>query len=201
MANVLLNGSSFPGAEHTASWGPLLEAIDRHVAATGEIVSAVRFDGIDEPGFREAAVLVRPLASDAIVEVETQTPEALLDQVIDEGVASLAQLQSATLTLAAGFRSVDVRPAADGLVQLSEGLISLLALVIAAASASGTALDTLQVAGAPVAPVMRTLDGAVTSLLDAHAAHDWIAVADILEYDVAPALPPFEGVLEALRPR
>jgi hypothetical protein len=199
MPTVLLNGTTFADIDQARNWGPLLTAIDAHVAPSGEIVAAVRFDGVDEPGFREDAVLIRPLGHELIVEVETLSPRELLDRVLDEGRSSLPQLEHSARELAQGFRGVRVEAASLGLAQLAESLMNLLSLVVAAAEASGVSLDTLQTADGPVAPVLTSLDAALAPLLDANGARDWITVADLLEYDVAPILRRFDGVLDALR--
>ena len=89
MATVLLNGTAFAPVSPAPSWGPLLDAVDRHVAPTGEIVATVRFDGVDEPGFRDDAVLGLILGNELIVEIETLHPDDLLGNVLDEASRSL----------------------------------------------------------------------------------------------------------------
>ncbi len=200
MSTVLLNGAPFSAADSLSSWGPLLEAVDRAVEPRGEIVALVRFDGVDEPGFREAAVLVRPLARDVVVEIETETPRQLVARVLDEGDASVPQLERATRELAAGFRGVDVDAAARGIVELSESLSSLLSLMAAVASAAGVQLDAIDAGGRqPAGPFLASLDGQLTELLDAHRERDWITVADLLEHELVPALGRLRVVLRGLR--
>ena len=48
-------------------------------------------------------------------------------------------------------------------------------------------------------PLLRALDAQLTPLLEAQRAGDWITVADILEYDIAPLMPRFDAVLDSLR--
>ena len=36
------------------TWGDLLERLDRTLVADGRVVTAVRFDGVDQPSFRDA---------------------------------------------------------------------------------------------------------------------------------------------------
>ena len=103
MANVIVNGTPHTGAT-AGLWGDLLDVVDREVASSGKIVAAVRFDGVDEPGFREPAVLIRPLDTDLIVEVDTEAPAALLGRMLDEGTASLPALEASARDLANGFR-------------------------------------------------------------------------------------------------
>jgi hypothetical protein len=199
MATVLLNGSTFIPPTPVPSWGPLLEVVDSHVAPTGEIVAAVRFDGVDEPGFRDAAVLGLVLGHEIIVEIDTLPPRALLARVLDEASASLPAIAASCGELATVLRGAQVGAAVRGLGQLAESLSNLVQLVAACAAAQNVPLETLQTADGPALPVLRALDAQLMPLLEAQRAGDWITVADVLEYDVAPLMARFDAVLDALR--
>ena len=199
MATVLLNGTAFVPGTPSPSWGPLLAAVDRHVAPTGEIVAAVRFDGVDEPGFRDAAVLDLVLGTEVIVEIDTLQPQALLGEVLDEASRSLPAVAASACELASVLRGTEVAAAARGLGQLAESIGNLVQLVVAAAAARGRSLETLETREGPAMPLLRALDAPLLPLLEAQRAGDWITVADILEYDVAPLMPRFDAVLDSLR--
>ena len=199
MATVLLNGTAFVPALPVPNWGPLLDAVDRHVAPTGEIVAAVRFDGVDEPGFRDDAVLGLILGSELIVEIETLHPNDLLGSVLDEASRSLPAVAASACELAASLRGAQVDAAARGIAQLADTIANLLQLVVAAATARGLALDTLETREGPAMPLLHALDALMTPLLEAQQAGDWITVADVLEYDIAPLMPRFEAVIDSLR--
>jgi hypothetical protein len=199
VATVLVNGTAFVPATPVPSWGPLLDAVDRHVAPSGEIVAAVRFDGVDEPGFREDAVLDLVLGSELIVEIETLHPNELLGNVLDEASRSLPALAASACELAAVLRGAQVDSAARGLGQLADSIANLVQLIAAAAAARGVSLDTLTTREGPALPLLRTLDTQMTPLLEAQSAGDWITVADVLEYDIAPLIPRFEALIDSLR--
>jgi hypothetical protein len=199
MAMVLVNGTAFVPPTPTPCWGPLLDAVDRHVEPTGELVAAVRFDGVDEPSFRDTAVLDLVLGSELIVEIDTMSPTALLTGVLDEASRSLPALTASAHGLADALRGAQVADATRGLGQLAESLSHLVQLVAASATARGIALDVLTTAEGPALPLLRTLDGHLAPILEAQRAGDWITVADILEYDIAPLIPRFEAVVDALR--
>jgi hypothetical protein len=48
-------------------------------------------------------------------------------------------------------------------------------------------------------PLLRALDAQLAPLLEAQRGGDWITVADILEYDLAPLMPRFDAIFDALR--
>lgn len=199
MATVLLNGTAFVPATPVPAWGPLLDAVDHHVAPSGEIVAAVRFDGVDEPGFRDDAVLGLVLGHELIVEIDTLHPNDLLGEVLDEASRSLPAVAASARELANVLRGAQVDAAARGIGQLAESIANLVQLVVASATARGVALDTLQTREGPAMPLLRTLDAQLMPLLEAQRAGDWITVADILEYDIAPLMPRFDAVLDSLR--
>lgn len=199
MATVLLNGTAFVPAPPVPNWGPLLDAVDRHVAPTGEIVGAVRFDGVDEPGFRDEAVLGLILGSEVIVEIETLHPNDLLGSVLDEASRSLPAIAASACELAGVLRGAQVESAARGIGQLAETIGNLVQLVVAAANARGLALETLETTDGPAMPILRALDAQLTPLLEGQQAGDWITVADVLEYDIAPLMPRFDAVIDSLR--
>ena len=199
MATVLVNGTAFVPKTPMPSWGPLLNAVDRHIEPSGDIVAAVRFDGVDEPGFRDVAVLGLVLGSELIVEIDTMPPAQLLAGVLDEASRSLPALAASACALADALRGAQVDHAARSLGQLAESLSNLVQLVAASAAARGVGLDALRTTEGPALPILRALDAHLTPLLEAQQAGDWITVADILEYDIAPLMPRFEAVVDALR--
>jgi hypothetical protein len=199
VATVLLNGTAFAPAHTVPSWGRLLDAVDRHVAPIGEIVAAVRFDGVDEPGFRDDAVLGLVLGSEVIVEIDTLQPNDLLGNVLDEASGSLPAVAASARELAGILRGAEVDAAARGLGQLAETIANLVQLVVAAADARGVSLETLNTSDGPAMPLLRALDALLSPLLEAQKAGDWITVADVLEYDIAPFMPRFEPVIDSLR--
>ena len=199
MSHVILNGAPYAANPALGSWGDLLDEVDRDIATSGTIVGSVRFDGVDEPGFREPAILIRPLETDLIVEIDTESPGALLGRVLDEAAASLPALEQSTLTIAEGFRAADVTPASQGLVQLAESLMNLVALVAAASAAAGIPVGHLSLNGESVGGALTDLDAALGPMLEAQAARDYITVADVLEFEVGPSIRPLGSVIDALR--
>ena len=155
MATVLLNGTAFVPATPVPAWGPLLDAVDHHVAPSGEIVAAVRFDGVDEPGFRDDAVLGLVLGHELIVEIDTLHPNDLLGEVLDEASLLLPAVAASACALATVLRGAQVDAAARGIGQLAESIANLVQLVVAAATARAVALDTLQTREGPAMPLLR----------------------------------------------
>ena len=74
MAVVVINGEQAGVHDPARTWGELLERLDARLAASDEVMTAVRLNGVDEPSFRSAEALVTPLDTDASVFVQTARP-------------------------------------------------------------------------------------------------------------------------------
>jgi hypothetical protein len=61
-------------------------------------------------------------------------------------------------------------------------------------------LDDIRVDGMPGSAVIRHLNNTIEALLEAHAARDWVTLADVLEHDLAPLMPSLGAVIDALAP-
>ena len=196
MPTFLLDGAPLDLAAET--WGQALDAIDQHLAGRGFIVTDVRFDGIDEPAFREPQVVEQALADIATVEVMSGTPESLLARCLAEAADSIEPLCQAAASVGDEFRGFDIPRANAGLVELADGMSTLVAIAGAADLASRQGAGGAAEQRHLIAPLAGELTGFIDALLEAQQAQDWITVADILQYDVEPALrrwaPVFQGV-------
>jgi hypothetical protein len=186
MPTFLLDGAPFDLTAET--WGQALDAIDRHLAGRSHIVTDVRFDGVDEPAFRDPQVVELPLHDVATVEVVSGTPDSLLARCLAEAADSIEPLCQAAGSVGDEFRGFDIARANAGLVELADGMSTLVAIAGAAELASKGTPGSSAEPGHVVGPLAGELTGFIDALLEAQQAQDWITVADILQYDVEPAL-------------
>lgn len=201
MPRVVLNGENYVAQPTPGTWPELLAAIDRDLETRGCVITAIRIDGIDQPGFREQAAIAGLLYGDAIVEVDASTPAALLDDGLREATRSARALEEAAITLAGAYRQVQIANANTQLATFADALSNLMALVAAAGQVLKIDLAAIVVEGAPASDVVRELNGTIEGLLESHAARDWITLADILEHDLAPLLGRLAVVVDALAER
>jgi hypothetical protein len=200
MPNVFLNGSPYALDPIPATWNDLINGLDRRLETDGLAIAAVRFDGVDEAGFRDAAQLARPLTPSLIVEVDAEPQGALILRCLDEASASIPEIAQAAIDLAANYRLVDVTEANAQLGIFAEALSNLMALVAAAGQVLRVDLLTAppRAGGLAAADVIPQLDAALKALAEAHAGQDWITLADGLEYDVAPLVSHLSGLVDHL---
>jgi hypothetical protein len=198
MPRVMLNGQDYVVQPMPLNWSELLSSLDRDLEPRGFLVTAIRVDGVDQPGFRDEDRLAGTLNRDAIIEIDASTPSELLEEGLTEAARSVTQLRQAATALASGYRQTDVSEANTHLATFADTLANLMALVAAAGQAMHVQLDDIRVEGMPGSAVIRHLNNTIEALLEAHSARDWVTLADVLEHDLAPLMPNLGQVIESL---
>jgi len=180
------------------SWEELLAWADRTSADLGLLVTAVRLDGVDEPSFREPGVAARPLETVDVIEIDAATPASLVAESLDDALAGLEGLRTHATDVARRFRGNRLAQANAGLAELTQGLGTLVTLVEAVSGAMGIPIDTVVLDGRPAFAVIEDLGQPLTELTDAQQQQDWVTVADILEFDLEPAISRVAPLFSAL---
>ena len=170
------------------TWGELLMRLDETVATGGLVLSAARFDGVDEPAFRDSAVTGREIGALTRIDVQTSVPAALLCECLTDATVSLETLADRALALGASYRRHDVSSAHEGLRALAEELGVLINLVGMLAGPLRVDMTLVSSEGMNGAEQLEALGATVESLVGAQDQEDWLTVADILEYDLEPAI-------------
>ena len=114
-----------------------------------------------------------------------QNDREVIDLCLADGAEGVRQMIADVRTLADLFRRHDIAPAHVAMAQLAQDLGALIVLIDSlrapvATFASAAALPSSD----DVEQMARTLE----SVVGAQAAQDWLTVADVLEYDLDPAL-------------
>jgi hypothetical protein len=199
MSEVLVNEQPVALNSGHKTWSDVLASVEARAAADGHVVTAVRFRGVDQPSFRDAAVGLTTLADAGRIEVETETRAGLLGSTLGAAGESLPDIANGARRAAALFRRGRLGEAHQQLGTLLATVRTLVDLTLASAAAAGTALEDLRCGDGSAAGVL----GATGLVLDALAQHqqveDWVAVADELEYGLAPALLGWSIVFDAMR--
>jgi hypothetical protein len=198
MTRVLVNNEPQNVDTGLKTWGELLAWVDGRWAGEGQLVTAARLDGVDEPSFRDPAQSARALSEWAVVEVEVATPASLVSESLQEALDGLRSLRQYAVAVGHRFRGTDMALANRGLGELSQGLQTLVGLIDALGSAIGVRLDALEWEGRSTSALLDDLGETLGNLGAAQAAEDWVTVADILEFDLEPALAQCEPFFRAL---
>ena len=188
MPQIYVNDIPQELVPNPATWGELLDLLDALAEDEGTILSAARFDGVEEPAFREPAVVERALDTVGRVDVQTALPNAFLRECLLEAIPSLEDAAGSVTALAASYRSNDLARGHEGLGQLAGDLGALTALVTMLDGPIGIDLKALSGDATTPAEQMETLWTALDAMVAAQASEDWLTVADVLEYDLEPAI-------------
>jgi len=201
MSDVLVNRQQLSQEIGQKTWGDVLAAIDARAAAEGHVVTAVRFGGVDQPSFRDPALSATGLAEARTIEVETVPRERLVRTTLGTAGLSLRDIAAGACRAAAAFRNADV---ADGHRQLGALLATvrtLVELTLATAAAANTDLSDLRCGDDTALGVLGSTGVVLDTLAHHQRAGDWVALADELEYALAPSLLGWDAVFEAIEER
>jgi hypothetical protein len=194
MLQMHVDGQSFAGAERARTFGEVLDVVEPAVAGRSRIVTAFRVNGVDEPAFREPGVRGRTLQEGDRLDLATTTAAQLATDALADTVRLTPSLCAAATQTADQLRTTAAPAAAQELGPLAEGLTLLVTLVQAAeAWADAAAMDRDSWLGADVLAVARCIE----ALEEAQRAEDWVSTADVLTYDLVPALEGWRARLEA----
>lgn len=182
------------------TWGTLLAALDRRMGADRRVVTAVRFDGVDQPSFRHPDLAATALDRVARVDVEAEDAAALLRAAVDAACDSLPELVAGVGQTAAALRG-DTADAQGQLGTLVAALQSLMTLTVAAGTAADISFGPDPAAEDVVRGACARIEAALATLVARQTDGNTRAVADALDDHLAPAVAGWTDVLTPLRMR
>jgi hypothetical protein len=188
MLQLFVNDSPQELANSAETWGDLLVSLDTQAAQRGVMLSGARFDGVDEPSFRDAAVAGRPLAGIRRIDVQTAVPAAFVRECLLDAIPPLQETAQRAKALAGIYRGHDLTLAHEGLRDLAAELGAAMVLADVLAGPVGIDLTTVAVEGVTATQHLHQIEATMDSLVAAQESEDWLTVADVLEYDMEPAI-------------
>jgi hypothetical protein len=199
MTECVVDSTSEPVDSLLETWGELLETLDFELESTNRVVTAVRFEGVDQPSYRADEVRGRALAGLAHVEVESAEAGELLRSTIMTARDSVAVLSTSAIDVADTYRGLNIKAAHIRFAELAD-TIRQLTLLTAAVSAAGVIdLGTLTCGTQSASQIIDGVGISLQRLLVWQEARDWVGAADCLEFDLAPALDRWSTVFDAIQ--
>lgn len=196
MSICAVNGREYEALAGLTTWGQLLDALEQNVGIERAVVTAVRFGGVDQPSFRDPALLTQTLEAGGPIDVDTCRAHTLVDAAVETALNGLAPLAQAAQQTADAFRSHDL---ADAHSRLADIVVTLQTLTTLTAAISQASLTPRTVrSDDDCATLIERLGQSLESLVMTATNEDWTSVADVLEYDMADLLPIWQAVLRAL---
>jgi hypothetical protein len=189
-----VNGKEFGAMDGLNTWGQLLETLEQGEGQDRPVVTAVRFNGVDQPSFREQDLLNQTLEAAGPIDVDTCLAQALITDAVESGLNSLGALLEAAQQTADAFRSHDIADANGRLVEVVDTLHALAQLTAMVLQSGGTEQESrVSEASAVMARLRQNLEWLVSAAEN----QDWISAADVLEYDIVELIPKWQAVLMA----
>lgn len=198
MALIFVNNEPQALDKTPETWGELLHRLDEHASRSGVILSAARFDGVEEPSFREPAVTARTLKDVGRVDVHMAMPAAFLRECLLEAIQPLQETADTALRLATLFRGRDVSAGHEGLRTIAADLSAVAVLADMLSGPLAIDLSALSDEGFTAAQHLQQLGTTLDAMVEAQEAQDWLTVADLLEYDLEPAIRRWAALLTML---
>ncbi|WP_052263248.1 hypothetical protein [Geobacter pickeringii] len=126
---------------------------------------------------------------------------ALIAEVLTDGNAHAAEMQRHALETAAAFRAGGERRALGHYIELLGGFDLLVKTLDGAGRALGVDFAATVVGDTTLARFVEDLNALLTESMKAQERKDWVLLADLLEYELAPHLEAWQQVFAALSAR
>lgn len=196
MTQVTVDGAPRTLANGPKTWGNLVASVED---AGDRVVTAVRFDGVDQPSCRDAASAGAGLEAWRTIDIDTATRADLIDRSVDSALDGLPAIEQAVQRAAGLFRDGRLAAANTELAAIMHAIRTLVALADAVACARRVHAPDDAATPASATETIDLTGAALRHLTDAQTARDWVAVADVLAFDLVPVLACWTTLFEALR--
>jgi hypothetical protein len=192
MSIFTVNGMAHEVQASLETWGQLLAVLEHGDGPARIVVAAVRFDGVDQPTFRDPEALGLDLRLAAPIDVELSTTGELVASARETALGGLDALAESARQAAEAFRLHDLPRAHRGLADFVATFQLLTTLTAALGRSDTSGLPSVDTSGAEC---LDRLNSSLGSLIDFDVNQDWISVADVLEYEIADLLPQWAALV------
>jgi hypothetical protein len=172
--------------------------VDADARRAGHVVTAVRFDGVDEPSYRAPAVCAQRLETWSEINVHTGTPRALVIRTLGDTAVMASSLAGDAARVGEAFRQGDLGPAQAMLPQLVDGIRDIAAITDTCATALDLRVEEIRCQNSTFDRWLNEFGRRLAVVLEAQAQRDWVTLADSLEFDIEPSLGEWATVLDDL---
>ena len=194
MLEIAVNGEARWSQSGRENWGQVLDLLETGQGSSRPIVTAVRFDGVVVPTFREPAMLGKTLGDVGLIEVETSTFIQLVHESARAAYESVAPLQRAVTRIASSFRGsepIAARRELPSLTAALQGLTVVTAMLTNARGAFGGCRDEFDHLAARLCSVL-------DDIVECQTQEDWLGIAETLDGPLTSALRQWASLLLAL---
>ncbi len=181
-----------------AELGSLLEEFVSKRFFQDEFIAKIKINGEDIPEDVMLTMKTKPVADVQSIEINTDTFRAVSIRALDsmdeyvEGLVGLVE-QSADK-----FRTDDETSANKNFINCVEGLQTFIGIIDKVKSINGLDFESMKHNDGAVSVKEQELLQVLNTLFAAQKSRDWITLADILEYELAPLIVEWKEILRAI---
>lgn len=196
MKKVVLNGVEINvDIDENSLFSELKETLKPHLEDQDKVVTSVKNDGLEVFQNQADACLAKPLNDFGAISITAETLEEISKRLFVNGINFLNKLKEEVLRVSEAFRTKSKEEAFQEFVAYVEGLQSIFELVNVLIKNPqidflGTVYD-----GRTGEIIIKDFTNLNKEVLQAQEGQDLILLADLLEYELSPALENFAGLL------
>jgi len=180
--------------------GDVFERVDEWIAKKGRCVISITIDGKQIGSEQLGEMTLRTADTFDRFEFTTQPTSELVDSLVGELESKIEELGGLVRELAMHFQGEVETPPLDMLTSMVDVWRSILDRIVTAAGLVRIEMGTLDVPGTGLASDHHDrVTDTLNKLVSAVEQGDFVLVADLLEYEVAPGVEREAAVLAALR--
>ena len=181
--------------------GDALRQVQTEHCPSGQVIVAVRHNGVDIPGGEMDATLLRPAAEFEKLDLITAAPARLVLEALAQAEEVLDEADGMRKTTAEHFTAGRIEEAKRSLVedlrvwqQIHEAITSSIRML-------GLESDKLTIQGRPMLELLEKPRELLKQVKVALADEDFVMLADILKYEFEDVIEPWRGIIEMLHAR
>jgi hypothetical protein len=194
--DVMINETAVRIPRTVSTWGDLLDWLETDYLKSGQCITRVFLNGNEEVNYRSSLVCDRELNAVGNINVESGDFDRVVRESLEELDRELKICLEASRDIVRLFESRNEETAFNQLAQLLDS-IRIFFTVFS---------EDLGWADAPDAEVSReefsaAMERALTQLIAAQQTRHWVAICDVLEYEINPLLESWQKLVEGTRVR
>jgi hypothetical protein len=192
--DVTINETAIPIPEQVNTWGELLDWLETDHLKAGECITRVLIDGREEINYRMPPMCGQTLDSVSDIAVESGD----FDKVVRESLTELNhEIRTALASTREITRLLETRQEDQAYTQLAQ-LLDSIGIFFAVFSEEIGWVENSEEETTRTALSAR-LEGALTQLITAQENRFWVAICDVLEYEITPILEAWQELTERTR--
>ena len=133
------------------------------------------------------------------LDIESLSPREVADAFAENGHVQLGTIIEAAPKVAELFRVADEAEANEHYLVFLETLQLFLQMVVRVSELTNIDLEHIEADGLTAAKGMQDISRIIDEMLSVQEDQDWVLLADVLEYDLVPALQPWMKLLPELK--